>query len=126
MWTYNQEIEPPGPFLDIIIRHPRSPAKFQSVPAKLDTGADVSAIPQRIADELELLPTRTILIEGYDGSQTIIETYTVTIEAATARFLQVEVILIPDESALLGRDLLNFFYIQLNGPALTFDLRLAP
>ena len=68
MWTYNQEIEPPGPFLDIIIRHPRLSAKFQTVPAKLDTGADVSAIPQRIVDELELLPMRTILIEGYDGS----------------------------------------------------------
>ena len=126
MWPYNHQIEPPGPFLEIIIRHPRLPAKFQIVPAKLDTGADISAIPQRIVDELELLPVRTLLIEGYDGSQTAIDTYAVTIEAAKAPFRQTEVILIPEEHALLGRDLLNFFYIQLNGPTLTFDLRLAP
>lgn len=126
MWPYNHQIEPPGPFLEIIIRHPRLPAKFQVVSAKLDTGADISAIPQRMVDELALLPVRTLLVEGYDGGQTAIDTYAVTIEAAKARFRQTEAILVPEEHALLGRDLLNFFYIQLNGPTLTFDLRLAP
>jgi predicted aspartyl protease len=92
----------------------------------LDTGADLSAIPQAVADELELLPASTIIAEAYDGSQTSVETYTVTFEFANARFRQVEVILVPDAHALPGRDILNYFYAHLNGPGLTFNLRLSP
>ena len=33
---------------------------------------------------------------------------------------------IPDDYALVGRDILNHFYTHLNRPDLTFDLRLAP
>lgn len=126
MWSYNQEIEPPAPFIEVIIRHPRLTDRVQRVPAKLDTGADLSAIPQAVADELELLPASTIIAEAYDGSQTSLETYTVIFEFANARFRQVEIILVPDAYALLGRDLLNYFYVHLNGPELTFDLHLSP
>jgi predicted aspartyl protease len=96
------------------------------VPAQLDTGADLSAIPQEVADELELLAARTILAESYDGSRTDIRTYFVTLEIAQARFRSLEVVLIPENYALLGRDVLNHFYAHLNGPDLAFDLLLSP
>ena len=126
MWPYNHEVDPPAPFLDVVILHPHTPDQMRRVTAKLDTGADLSAIPQAIADELGLLPVRTITAESFDGSRTSIDTYAVTLEIAPARFRHIEVILIPDEYALLGRDILNHFYAELNGPALTFDLRLEP
>lgn len=126
MWSYDQSIEPPAPFLDVLVHHPRSPERSRRVPAKLDTGADLSAIPQTVADELELLAARTILAETYDGWYSgKCRTYFITLEAAQARF-RLEVILIPEKYALLGRDVLNHFYAYLNGPDLTFDLRLSP
>jgi len=126
MWLYDQNVEPPAPFLDVLVRHPRSSERSRRVPTKLDTGADLSAIPQAIADELELLAARTILAETYDGTRATVKTYFITLEAVQARFRRLEVILIPEEYALLGRDVLNHFYAYLNGPDLTFDLRLSP
>ncbi|MGD8791132.1 MAG: hypothetical protein PVF47_01160 [Anaerolineae bacterium] len=40
------------------------------------------------------------------------------------RFQLLEVIAFPEPYVLLGRDVLNDFYAQLNGPELTFDLSL--
>jgi len=37
-----------------------------------------------------------------------------------------EVISIPETYVLLGRDVLNRFYIRLNGPDLTFDMSTSP
>jgi len=126
MWSYDQAAEPPAPFLDVLIRHPWATETSRLARAKLDTGADLSAIPYTVADELGLLPARTILAETYDGIQTSVRTFFITLEAAQARFRRLEVILIPEEYVLLGRDVLNHFYAHLNGPDLTFDLRLSP
>ncbi len=109
-----------------MIRHPHSSDQTQRVTAKVDTGADLSAIPQTVATVLGLLPAQTIVAESFDGSRTHIETYAVILEVAQARFRYIEVILIPDDHALIGRDILNHFYAHLNGPDLTFDLRLSP
>lgn len=126
MWPYSKEVAPPVPFLDIVIRHPLTPDRMHRVTAKLDTGADISAIPQSIATALDLLPAQTILAQSFDGTLTRIDTYAVTVAIGQARIRTIEVILIPDEHALIGRDILNHFYVQLNGPPLTFDLRLSP
>lgn len=69
---------------------------------------------------------RTILVEAYDGTRESVKTYSIVLEVAQARFRQLEVILIPEDYALLGRDVLNHFYMHLNGPDLTFDPRLSP
>lgn len=126
MWAYDQSIEPPAPSLEVLIRHIWTKDRFYTVSARLDTGADISAIPQFIAEALELQPTRTIVTEAYDGAQTSVNTYVVTLEVAQARFPQLETILIPEPYALLGRNILNYFYTTLNGPALNFSLSLHP
>jgi hypothetical protein len=126
MWTYDHSIEPPAPSLEILVRHVSAKDKFLTNPGRLDTGADVSAIPQFVADSLELYPVRSIVTEGYDGTQATVNTYLVTIELAQARFSELETILIPESYVLLGRNILNYFYINLNGPELNFSLSLTP
>ena len=125
MWPYDQSAEPPAPVVDVMIRHPWESQKSRHVRAKLDTGADLSAIPQSVAGELGLLAIRTILVETYDGARSDIPTYFITLEVAQARFRRLEVILIPEDYVLLGRDVLNQFYTHLNGPDLTCDLQLS-
>ena len=95
------------------------------VASKVDAGADLSAIPQAVATELGLLPAQTIVAESFDGSRTSIDTYAVILEVAKARFRYIEIILIPDDQALIGRDILNHFYANLNGPDMTLGLRLS-
>jgi hypothetical protein len=96
------------------------------VPAQVDTGADISGIPQRLVDDLGLVAARLIPVAGYDDVHVLISTYIITMEIIDVRFRYLEVVPIPEQYALLGRDVLNHFYARLNGPDLTFDLSTSP
>ncbi len=123
MIPYNHDIEPPAPFLDMNVEHSTTGQQLSCL-AKLDTGADISAIPMTVAEQLRLLPVRVISVEGYENEPMPVPTYAVALNVANARFLM-EVIVITEPYALLGRDVLNYFYARLNGPDLTFDLSLS-
>ena len=126
MWTYNEEEQPPAPFLDVVVHHPEDTAQTVQVQAKIDTGADISAVPATLVAQLGLPIASKMNVEGYDGVATTVSTYSVLIEVRQARFRVREVISISETYVLLGRDVLNHFYIHLNGPELTFDLSVAP
>lgn len=126
MWDYDRSVYPPAPFVYIPVSPPLSPALGQSLRAKLDTAADISCIPADLVDELDLLPASTVLVEGYDGIEVTVDTYTIGLEVVAARFRHLEVVCIPEEYAFLGRDILNHFYVQLNGPDLTFYMSISP
>ena len=126
MWSYNQEIDPPAPFLELIIRHPEEPTLAINILAKIDTAADVSAIPASLVNQLRLPPARKLLVEGYEGVPAFVVTYGAIFEVAQARFKGLRVVAFPDDYVLLGRDILNYFYVQLNGPDLTFKVSLKP
>jgi hypothetical protein len=126
MWTYNQEEQPPAPFLNMVVHHPEDTAQAVRTQAKLDTGADISAIPTTLIAKLGLPIASKMTVEGYDGLATTVSTYSVLIEVAQTHFRIQEVISIPGSYALLGCDVLNYFYLHLNGPELTFDLSETP
>ncbi len=124
MIPYRRDIEPPAPFLDVIIEHPVTSQRL-SLSARIDTGADISAIPNIIVEQLRLIPSRSILVEGYNSAPVSVFTFVLTLEIANARF-RIEAVTTNDPYVIVGRDLLNYFYTRLNGPDLTFDLSLSP
>lgn len=126
MWRYNEDVEPPAPFLPVTIHHPETPSRTIQITAKLDTGADISALPISIIHALELPVTSKLLVEGYDGVASTVSTYGAILQIEQARFRSQEFIAIAEPHALLGREILNHYYLLLNGPELNFDLRLKP
>jgi predicted aspartyl protease len=126
MWPYDQSVHPPAPFLDIVLHHPANPQVIQSFLAKVDTGADISAIPLSIVDEFNLSRASTIPVEGYDGQLSTVPTYAIGLYIADTYLGRLEVISIPKTYVLLSRDVLNRFYIRLNGPDLTFHMGTSP
>jgi hypothetical protein len=126
MWPYDQSVHPPAPFFDVVLRHPANPQVTQRLPAKVDTGADISAVPLSIVNEFNLSRASTIPVEGYDGQLSTAPTCAIGLHIADMDFGHLEVISIPETYVLLGRDVLNRFYIRLNGPDLTFHMGTSP
>ncbi len=124
MIPYNRDIDPPAPFVKVTVLHPTTGQQV-TLSAKLDTGADISGIPQQVVDDLKLVALRSIPVEGYDNICVPLATYLITLQVVGASFRHLEVIPLPENHVLLGRDVLNYFYARLNGPELTFDLGLS-
>jgi predicted aspartyl protease len=121
MIAYDHSIDPPAPFVQISVQHPAMNRR-EILMAQLDTGADISGIPQQVIDAMDLLAARSIPIEGYDEVCVQLSTCVVALEVAGLRFHRIEVVSLPGEYALIGRDVLNHFYARLDGPDLMFDL----
>ncbi|MFQ5488385.1 MAG: retroviral-like aspartic protease family protein [Gammaproteobacteria bacterium] len=92
------------------------------LPAKIDSGAAMSVLPQTAVDELALEPMGDVLASGYDRQVTLLPTYSVAFDVEDYTFQDVEVTVSPRQDVLLGRDILNHFILTLNGKDLAFDL----
>jgi predicted aspartyl protease len=67
MIEYSRDFDPPAPFMDVIIAASSDSGPQRSVGALLDTGAEISIIPQQIAHELQLSPYTEMIIEAFGG-----------------------------------------------------------
>lgn len=126
MWEYNRDETPPAPFIDLVVQHIELPQQSASIQAKIDTGADISALPVSVITALDLPVISKLIVEGYDGNQSTVSTYGAALEIGNGRFRSQEFIGIHEPHALLGRDILNFFYVLMNGPDLNLQMQLKP
>ncbi len=82
MIEYSRDFDPSAPFMDVIIAVCSDSGPQRSVGALLDTGAEISIIPQQIGHELELSPYTEMIIEAFDGRRQRVNLYAVTLEVA--------------------------------------------
>ena len=66
-YSYNQQLTPPAPFVHVTIRPPERGIAVSDLPALLDTAADITVIPTRVAEQLHLVPLDETPIGGFDG-----------------------------------------------------------
>ena len=66
-YRYNQQVTPPAPFIHLTIRHPADDGPLVTLPALLDTAADLTVIPWRVVDELRLLQHDEVEAVGFGG-----------------------------------------------------------
>jgi predicted aspartyl protease len=122
MHRYETRVRPPAPFLEIQVMHPVTGVTHQW-PAKLDTGAALTILPQALVDALALSPKGEATIYGYDGMATVRPIYYVNLQVAGYNLSSVRVSTSKRSDVLLGRDVLNHFILTLNGKDLTFELQ---
>jgi predicted aspartyl protease len=123
MIPYNKRLSPPAPFLTITIVNPYQLEKRVELPALLDTGSDVTALPIRIVTELGLEVQRTIAVSGMDDEPIPTPVYVTNLEVEGNRMERVDVVEWEDNFVVLGRDILNEFYIILDGQMKQFEIR---
>lgn len=118
---YSQNYNPPAPSLKIRFSRPSSTRSLE-LQAKLDTGADITVLPQHTINELRLIPARRISVSSFDQREVWKYTYFVDLSFKNFEFPMVEVISARRRDALLGRDVLNLLKTTLDGKTLNFDL----
>lgn len=110
-YSYDITRKPPAPVLPLGIGRPGDPAVVL-LPALVDTGADMSVVPESVAAQLQLPAVDRVRVRSLDGQvQAIV--YAADIQVAGTRTLMPLVGL--GEQALVGRDLLNRWVLTLDG-----------
>ncbi len=122
-YGYNQQVEPPAPFVHVTIRCPETAKVVAGLPAQLDCAADRSVIPGKLVEELGLLPLDEIQVGGFGGQVFVLPTYRVELGISGLLPVLTEVIAHDKENVvLLGRDVLNRHNIALLGPTQKLEI----
>jgi len=124
MPVYDGELfRPPAPLARLDLRNPTTGAAVRNVPMLLDTGADVTLVPESSLTSLglSLQSAPSYELVGFDGmhsSARAVDLQLVLLERSFAgRFLTI------DQSwGILGRNVLNSLPLLLNGPEGTWGL----
>lgn len=122
MIPYDANHDPPAIVLTLSVagvvhRRPRV-----DVPALIDTGTDVTAVPETLLERLKLYPVGRIIIEDANGVMTPEFTYDAFLSLPEESAKKMEVVLTPYPFVILGRDWLRDYYVLLDGPGQQFEL----
>jgi len=88
----------------------------------LDSGADVTLVPQAVIDQLgaQVIPDASYEVTGFDGNTSLIPAVQLELvllnKVFKGRFL-----LIDQNWGVVGRDILNLVSLLLDGPRLTWS-----
>lgn len=121
-YNYNQQVSPPAPFVHVTVRHPQADTSIVDLPAQIDTAADLTALPAEVVMRLQLVPLDQLAIQGFGGQVSLVPTYVIEIAIRGLRPLLVKALGGTEPFVLLGRDVLNEFRLELNGPQLVLDI----
>lgn len=120
MPTYRSEWNgPPAPLVDMKVQWN---GREEPVTGILDTGADLTQIPDVVARALRLRRIGDQTSRNADGRSRVLPLYAADLEFEGFRFPSVPVVGSPLPIALVGRDLLNQLRAEFDGPGLAFSL----
>ncbi len=123
-YPYSNAYRPPAPALDVEIAHPGVSETPVTVIAKIDTGADITTIPEKILLQLQVPPCREVLAISYNGEEARQRTYLVHLTVAGTVYAYQEVMATSGDQFLMGRDILNRWVVTLDGPNGRLDVKI--
>jgi hypothetical protein len=122
-YQYNQQIEPPAPFLHVVLQNPATGEQLRPVPAQIDSAADRTVLPESVVQALQLAQMGTMVVGGLGGITLSLPTYAVLLGVHDRTPQPVKVIASTEEKwVLLGRDVLNAHRVVLDGPQTALEL----
>jgi hypothetical protein len=121
-FEYSLDVSPPGLILPISVSAIGT-RNGKKVEAKIDTGTDISVIPEKLRKELRLLPRGVIKARGaFDKKSIQYPTFFVILSINHSFSFELEVVSSNRKYFLMGRDLLNQIVLNANGPTEIFEL----
>ncbi|HEX8844225.1 MAG TPA: aspartyl protease family protein [Pyrinomonadaceae bacterium] len=115
---------PPAPLAHVSLRNPESGAVQTDVPMLLDTGADVTVLPQVTVVKLGIEASSENRYEliGFEGHTSLASVVNLEMIFLGLTF-RGQFLLTEQEWGVIGRNVLNAVSLLLDGPHLTWDLK---
>ena len=123
MPTHNHDdFDPPAPVALVDIRDQATGKTVAHVPMLMDTGADVTLVPQAALDHLQLAPTgeATYELAGFGGETCQLAAVQLDLVFCRKTF-RGQFLPIDEPWGILGRNVLNAVYLRLSGPKLLWE-----
>jgi len=122
MIAYAHDHHPPAPVLQVTVNNVANRRLRRVLPALIDTGADVTALPEFCLSPLKLYPIAELELEGIAAESKVVLLYAVRLTVEKLVIPRQEVVLVKLDFAVIGRDVLNRFNLHLYGPQLAFEI----
>jgi predicted aspartyl protease len=125
---YNEtptKFDPPAPVLEILLASPGVALPNPTpVEALIDSGADITVIPKKLVEQLQLKLVDQLPAMGYEGggSEKLADVYSVKIFIRDVGDYIVKVISSDHDYAFIGRDIVNSWELLLHGKANVFEI----
>ena len=119
----SRAFNPPAPMVPVRVRAPGG-VDAASLEGKLDTGADLSAVPEHQIAELDLPAIRTVRAAGFLGGLQEAIVHRADLSIGDMEFTHVEVLATRRPYVILGRNILRHVVLRLDGPRETVEVRL--
>ncbi len=123
MPKYNSEnFDPPAPVAYVTLRNPATGASLSDVPMLIDTGADITMLPLRFVDQLEIETENDKMyeVQGFDGESKLVKMVQLEMIFLDRKFGG-QFLLIDQPMGILGRNILNALSILFDGPTAKWD-----
>lgn len=114
----SEQFDPPAPVVEVALHNSPTGESLSDVKLLLDTGADVTLLPHSAVNRLRMKPESEHRYElvGFDGQHSFAESVVLDM-TFLAKTFRGRYLLTSEETGILGRDVLNYFIVVLNGPA---------
>ena len=114
--------DPPAPILPVSIRRPTEDGMLVVAVALVDTGADMTCLPQELINPLGAHPVSSYSVHGVaDAELGMVDSYFLRLELGEYH-VSTEVLALGNQP-ILGRDVLNGLMLELDGPRRKVTLR---
>ncbi len=119
--SFSRAFAPPAPVVPLRLRAPGGRDAVE-VDAKVDTGADLCAVPASLVVALDLPPVRTVRATGFSGAAHDAIVYRIDLEIDDLAFRRIETLAFGRPYALVGRNVLRHLVARFDGPRERLDL----
>lgn len=118
----SQRFNPPAPLAKVSLRTLHNGDVVSSVPMLIDSGSDLTLVPEDSINELnlELAQNESYELLGFDGHRSVAKSVQLDL-VFLGRTFKGRFVVINAEIGILGRNVLNHFALVLDGPRLSWE-----